>query len=592
MDTRLFTAIDPTTLSSGTSIGATQITPAFIRDREGNTISSMATFGTKAYGVIAPNTSREEQFSFTGISSGTLTGVSHVTMITPYTETSGLNEAHAAGEVVIIQTNSPAFYNEFLNKSNDETIVGTYTFNELPTLDSYEAPTNSAQLAPKGYVDAVVGGLANTDRLVVAGTAGETISIGQLIYFDTGTNNEWMKCDADIASSVDNVILGIAQGAGTDGNAISGGVLLKGLDSNQSGMTQGDPMYASNTAGAISSTPGTTEVAVGAARSATALYFDPRFPQQLTEAQQDLLDGITASATEINITDGLTGTTAQINEATTFFSATDITGAEAETLSSGSTSNADTLHTHSSLGQSFSFTPVINSASTATGAVRSSGFSDASEDILAVACHQSTTDVAYIVGIRMSEDYGASPYISTITSSALPSSSSASTTDVLLIDTDVWASEATGSEIRKAGVAVTISGTARYGCLGHDATNASLLVMYSTTKIAKFSGIAGTTITNLNDDVTLDTAVTQTGFVFDDANNRYVCLDTTANLLRKFDSAGTTITTAAYTINDGNAVGVCLIKDRYYIVKVLPYTLSAINQTGFVISLIPTTMTR
>mgnify|MGYP001562234374 FL=1 len=72
----------------------------------------------------------------------------------------------------------------------------------------------------------------------------------------------------------------------------------------------------------------------------------PRFNQQITESQQDLLDGITASATEINLTDGLTGTTALLNEATTFFNATDITGDEAETLTAGASSNADTLHTH------------------------------------------------------------------------------------------------------------------------------------------------------------------------------------------------------------------------------------------------------
>lgn len=590
-DLRLFSAIKPTTISSGTSIGATSITPAFIKDREDNSIATMATyFGTKAFGVIGPNTSREEHFSFTGISAGVLTGVSHVSMVAPYTETSGLSEAHAAGEVIIIQTNSPAFYNELLNKNNDETIVGTYTFNELPTLDSYEAPTNSAQFAPKGYVDAVAGGIANTDRLVVAGTAGETVAAGNLLYLKAA-DGYWWKTDADTAATVDNVILSIAQGAGTAGNSISGGVLLKGLDTNQSGMTIGAIQYASNTAGGISSSAGTTEVTVGQARTATNLYFYPRFNQNITEAQQDLLDGITASASEINITDGLTATTAQLNEAGTFFGATDITGAEAETLTSASTSNADSLHTHASLISSFVFSPTFDSASSSS-VIRSCGFSDATEDILAVGVSQSSTDVAYIVGIRMSEDAGSSPYINTITSSSLPAASTPSTTDVLLIGSDVWASESTGSEIRKNGSAVTFSGTARYGCLGHNNTDGQLLVMYSTTKIAKFTGISGTTITNASDDVTLDTAVTQIGFVFDDANNQYVCVDTTANVLRKFNSSGTTISTAAYTIDDAGVVGVCLIKDRYYLVKELRTALSAINQTATNISLIPTTMTR
>jgi len=60
--------------------------------------------------------------------------------------------------------------------------------------------------------------------------------------------------------------------------------------------------------------------------------------------QKTLLNSITASAVELNILDGFTGTTSNLNEASTFFGATDISGAEAETLSNGS--SADALHTH------------------------------------------------------------------------------------------------------------------------------------------------------------------------------------------------------------------------------------------------------
>ena len=593
MDTRLFTAIKPTTLSSGTSIGTTSITPAFIKDREDNSIATMATyFGTKAFGVIGPNTSREEHFSFTGISAGVLTGVSHVSMVAPYTETSGLSEAHAAGEVVIIQTNSPAFYNELANKQNDETIVGTWTFNELPTLDSYEAPTNSAQLAAKGYVDSVVGGIATTDRLVVAGTAGETVAAGNLVYLKAA-DGFWWKCDADTASTVDNVILGIAQGSGTAGNAIASGVLTRGLDTNQSGMTIGAIQYASNTAGAISSSPGTTEVAIGQARSATNLYFFPRFNQNITEAQQDLLDAITADATEINKLDGYTGTTADLNEMSAIVQATNITGAELETLSSSATSNADSLHTHNNFIRSSNIELLFNTAS-ASAIIRSSGFSDATEDAVMVGVQQSTTDVVHFATILMSNDIGASPYILSKSSSSLGSSSTSATTDVIRIGSDNWNSESTASEIRKNGSAVTISGTSRFGPLGHNATDGQLLVMYSTTKIAKFTGISGTTITNANDDVTLDTAVTQTGFAFDDTNNYYVCVDRTANVLRKFNSSGTTVETASYTIDDsGNTiVGVCLIGDRYHLVRTYETTFSGLNVTALAVSFIPTTMTR
>lgn len=55
---------------------------------------------------------------------------------------------------------------------------------------------------------------------------------------------------------------------------------------------------------------------------------------------------ITASGAEINVLDGYTGDVNDLNEMEVFFGSTDISGAEAETLTNGS--NADTLHTHDS----------------------------------------------------------------------------------------------------------------------------------------------------------------------------------------------------------------------------------------------------
>ncbi len=142
----------------------------------------------------------------------------------------------------------------------------------------------------KDYVDTSV---ASFTSFFAPGTAGETVVAGNLVYFDD-TDNEWKKCDADTAATVENTLLGIAQGAGVDGGAITDGVLLFGYDDNQTGMTPGALQYASNTAGGISETPGTKEVTLGYSRSATTLYFNPRFNQQLTENQQDLVQQIEA----------------------------------------------------------------------------------------------------------------------------------------------------------------------------------------------------------------------------------------------------------------------------------------------------------
>lgn len=58
-----------------------------------------------------------------------------------------------------------------------------------------------------------------------------------------------------------------------------------------------------------------------------------------------LLSDITASADELNVLDGYTGSVAELNEMDSFFSATDITGAEAEELTGG---GETVLHTHAS----------------------------------------------------------------------------------------------------------------------------------------------------------------------------------------------------------------------------------------------------
>lgn len=61
-------------------------------------------------------------------------------------------------------------------------------------------------------------------------------------------------------------------------------------------------------------------------------------------AQKTLLDGITSTAAEINKLDGYTGDVNDLNEMEAFFGSTDISGAEAETLTDGS--QADNLHYH------------------------------------------------------------------------------------------------------------------------------------------------------------------------------------------------------------------------------------------------------
>lgn len=252
-------------------------------------------FGSKAYGVFRndANTLMELfEFDPSTIASGSITillrGLKFTGDLT--TEVSANKLTWVRNETIVeLGSDVPQLLKHFVDDLSAQTIAGVKTFSSLPVTTAGN-PVGNNDLARKLYVDTVVAGIATTINVLVPGTAGETVAAGQLVYFDD-TDNEWKLCDADTATTVENTMLGIAQGAGVNGGAISGGVLVRGLDANQSGLTAGAIYYASNTAGGLSASAGTKEVTIGFAYSTTQIYFNPRFDQQLTEDQQDALAG-------------------------------------------------------------------------------------------------------------------------------------------------------------------------------------------------------------------------------------------------------------------------------------------------------------
>lgn len=200
--------------------------------------------------------------------------------------------------IVEIGTDVPQIFQNFVNFTDAQNVGGVKTFTSLPATTAGN-PISANDLARKAYVDSVVAGIATSVSNVVPGTAGETIVAGNLVYLKLA-DSRWWKTDADTAATVEGVLLGIAQGSGTAGNTITNGVMTRGVDANQSGLSAGSVYYASNTAGAISSSVGTVEVTVGVAKSTTELYFDPRFNQQLTEDQQDALAGTSGTPSASN----------------------------------------------------------------------------------------------------------------------------------------------------------------------------------------------------------------------------------------------------------------------------------------------------
>lgn len=150
-----------TLAGSGVILGDTTVVLTSMTGIDGDNLT-MTNFGNKGFATIEPgNGAREEQISFTGITqnangTASLTGVSTVLFVSPYTETSGLAKSHSGGSFLII-SNTAGFYNRFANKDDDETIAGLYTFPSgasNPVIGTvYAAPTTDLQVATKKYVD-------------------------------------------------------------------------------------------------------------------------------------------------------------------------------------------------------------------------------------------------------------------------------------------------------------------------------------------------------------------------------------------------------------------------------------------------------
>lgn len=290
---------------SGAIIGATSITLTSFKDIDGVDIA-MTDFGTKGFATIEPASGEfEESISFTGVvqnanGTATLTGVKNVSFKYPYTETAGLLKSHAGGVTVII-TNTAGFYDTFANKNNDETIAGIYTFTSVP--NTAQDPVSGDDLARRSWVLSVVnGGPVSVNAVIVSGIAGETITKDQLVYLKV-SDGRWWLCDADTAATVENVVLGLAQGAGSAAGAITGGVLTQGFATLTAyTVTANTQYYASNTAGGISTTPGTKEVTIGTvpSGSTTTILFYPRFDQTPTEDELDAMLGTSGTPSNTN----------------------------------------------------------------------------------------------------------------------------------------------------------------------------------------------------------------------------------------------------------------------------------------------------
>lgn len=204
-----------------------------------------------------------------GTASGTaITGVTRgISPSDGVSEIEDLKFAHRRGASVKI-TDFPII--QLLRNQNN----GEATFENVLRYAGSVVPSSADELADVGYVLSVVnGGTVNFDALVVAGTAGETISTSTLVYFKA-SDQRWWKVDTDDTTTFQNVPLGLSRGDGTAGSSVTGGgVLLRGLQTGLSGLTAGSTYYASSSAGNFNTA--TSVLPIGIAKSTTELHFDP-----------------------------------------------------------------------------------------------------------------------------------------------------------------------------------------------------------------------------------------------------------------------------------------------------------------------------
>jgi len=119
---------------AGVAATDTSITIVSMTLPNSNALVTMADFGDEiGFMTIEPETNREENISFTGITqnlngTATLTGVTRgLTFVSPSTIDVNLRQSHSGGSIIRV-TNSTQFYENLANKYRDETIVNKWTF--------------------------------------------------------------------------------------------------------------------------------------------------------------------------------------------------------------------------------------------------------------------------------------------------------------------------------------------------------------------------------------------------------------------------------------------------------------------------------
>lgn len=283
-----------TTLSQNINSTQSTIPVASIQtsDSTPHTITS-ADFDDVAFLVIEPGGANQEIIEVTDVDAtvpewtGATRGLAFYGGGAPVS-VAGNKKSHQAGSTVIM-SNVHWYYDELMDLTSAETVTGVKTFASGATPISIDQPTGGTQLANKTYVDTHGSGPTYYDQNIIAGVAGENLTVGWAVYLKT-SDGKWYGTQASSSSTSEGVILGIAQATVLSGASTT--ILIGGVDKNQSGLVAGTTYFLSDTKGLISSSVGTLSVVIGKCNTVTTqLVVSERFTQVPTGGEKAALAG-------------------------------------------------------------------------------------------------------------------------------------------------------------------------------------------------------------------------------------------------------------------------------------------------------------
>jgi len=336
-DNRGYVAAPAKRLAASISATATTIDLTDVNGNDGTALT-MADFGSAVgYATLEPKSgSKIELISFTGISGTSLTGVTRGLKFEPdYTADSNLRKTHAAGATLIF-SNSPQFYDGFANKNNEETISQPWTFAVSGGRPKLDTDTDTA-------VDEEFVSFGQLARQAISGAADATETVAGLVEkatssetqagTDSGTLAELFAAPSDIAANTQNQQHVYAADTGAaDAYAIA--------------LTPAITAYAAGQRFCFLATnvnTGASTLDVNSLGTKTILKLnDQALEAGDIEAGQivDVVYNGTAFEMQTPIATNLTS--AQASEIAAIVDATDVSGAELETLTNGS--DASGLH--------------------------------------------------------------------------------------------------------------------------------------------------------------------------------------------------------------------------------------------------------